>query len=62
MEVPGRKKPRKKIIKKSAKKTERPRRTRSEAVFIKPAEEMSYATILRDLKKRVNPDELGTTV
>ena len=39
-----------------------PRRARSEAVHIKPAEGMSYATILRDLKKRVNPDELGTTV
>ena len=23
---------------------------------------MSYATLLRDLKKRVNPDELGVTV
>ena len=31
-------------------------------VLIKSAEEMSYATILRKLKKRVNPDELGATV
>ena len=29
---------------------------------MKYAERMSYATILRDRKKRVNPDELRTTV
>ena len=31
-------------------------------MLIKPAEGMSYASILRELKKRVNPDELGATV
>ena len=31
-------------------------------MLIKPTEEMSYASILRRLKKRVNPDELGTIV
>ena len=35
---------------------------RSEAVLIKPAEGISYASILHDLKRRVNPDELGLTV
>ena len=40
----------------------KPRRARSEAVLIKPAEGMSYASILRELRKRVNPDELGATV
>ena len=33
-----------------------------EAVLIKAAEGMSYASILRELKKRLNPDELGATV
>ena len=37
-------------------------RARSEAMFAKPTEGMSCASILRDLKKRVNPDELGATV
>ena len=31
-------------------------------MLIKPVEGMSYASILRELKKRVNPDELGATV
>ena len=31
-------------------------------MLIKPAEGMSYATILRKLKKHVSPDELGATV
>ena len=31
-------------------------------MLIKPAEGMSYASILRELKKRVDPDELGATV
>ena len=34
----------------------------SEAVLIKSAEGMSYASILRELKKRVKPDELGAKV
>ena len=41
---------------------EKSRRTHPEAMLIKPAEGMSYASILRELKKRVNPDELGATV
>ena len=49
---------RKKKVKKPSNTPERPRHARSEAVLIKPAERMSYATILRELKKRVNPDEL----
>ena len=48
--------------KKPSKRPEKSRFSRPEAVLIKPAEGMSYATILRELKKRVNPDELGTTV
>ena len=31
-------------------------------MLIKPAEGIGYASILRDLKKRVNSDELGATV
>ena len=41
---------------------EKSRRARPEAVLNKPAEGMSYASILRELKKRVIPDELGATV
>ena len=41
---------------------EQPRRARQEVVLNKPAEGISYATILRELKKRVNPDELCATV
>ena len=40
--------------KKPSKKPEKPRRARPEAVPIKPAEGISYASILRELKKRVN--------
>ena len=47
---------------KVAKSPERPRRVRLAAVLIKPVEGMSYPSILRDLKKRVNSDELATTV
>ena len=60
--VPSKKHLRKKREKKPCKTPEQPRRARPEAVLIKPAEGMSYATILRELKKRVNPDELGATV
>ena len=42
--------------------SEQPHHTRSEPLLIKPAEGICYATILRDLKKRVNTDELGATV
>ena len=48
--------------KKAAKALERSRCARSEVVLIKPSAGMSYASILRDLMKRVNPDELGATV
>ena len=52
----------KKKGKKPSNTPEQPHRARPEAVFIKPAEGISYATILFELKKRVNPDELGATV
>ena len=41
---------------------EKSRFVRPEAVINKPAEGMSYSSILPELKKRVNPDELGATV
>ena len=62
VEVPKKKDLRKRKGKKPSKMPEKPRRVRPEAVLIKPAEGMSYALILRELKKRVNPDELGVTV
>ena len=62
MEVANKKDLRKKKGKKPTKIPERPRRPRPEAVLIKPADGTSYASILRELKKRVNPDELGATV
>ena len=58
MEVSVRNKPQKK----AAKAPERPLRSRLDTVLIKPVQGMSYAFILRALKKRVNPDELGATV
>ena len=61
VEVPNRKDLRKKKVKKPTRTPERPRRPRPEAVLIKPAEGMSYTSILRELKKRFNPDELGAT-
>ena len=33
-----------------------------EAVPINPAERVSYATILKELKKRVKPEELRVTI
>ena len=60
--VPSKKDLRKKRGKKPSKTSEQPRRARPEAVLIKPAEGMSYATILRERKMRVNSDELGATV
>ena len=64
VEVPNRKdlRKKKKKEKKLSRTLEESRRARPEAVLIKPAEGMSYASILRELKKRVNPDELGATV
>ena len=62
--VPNRKdlRKKKKKEKKLSRTPEKSRRVRPEAVLIKPVEGMSYASILRELKKRVNPDELGATV
>ena len=60
--VPRKKDLRKKKGKKPSNTPEKPRRVRPEAVLIKPAKRMSYAAIMRELKKRVNPDELGATV
>ena len=60
--VPRKEDLRKKKGKKPSNTPEKPRRARPEAVLIKPVEGMRYATILRELKKRVNPDELGATV
>ena len=64
VEVPDRKdlRKKKKQGKNLSRTQEKSRRARSEAVLIKPAEGMRYASILRGLKKRVNPDELGATV
>ena len=62
MEVSSRKILKKKKRKKPARTPEKSSRARPEAVLIKPAKEMSYASILRELEKRVNPDELGATV
>ena len=57
---------RKNLQKKKRKKAEKtPKKNshpRSEAVLIKPGEGMSYASILRELKKSVSPEELGATV
>ena len=60
--VPTRKYLRKKNFKPESEKPEWPRRVRPEAVLIKPAEGVSYAAILKTLKKRVKPDEIGVTV
>ena len=63
VEVPPRRDHRKKKKSKPApKKPERPKRPRSEAVIIKPAEGVSYAAILKNLKSRVNPEELGVRI
>ena len=62
VQVPMKKDLQKNKEKKPSRRLEKSRRARPEAVFIKPAEGMSYATTLRELKKRVNPDELGATV
>ena len=62
VEVPKKKDLRKRKVKKPFKTPEKPRGARTEAVLIKPAEGMSYASILRELKKSVNPEEMGATV
>ena len=60
--VPARKSLRKKKPKPEAKKPDWKRRARPEAVLIKLTEGVSYAAILKDLKKHVKPDKLGVTV
>ena len=64
MEVPIRKdiRNKKKKEKKLSTTPEKSHRARLESVLIKPAEGMSYATILCELKEHFNPDELGATV
>ena len=62
VEVPPRKGPCKKKSKAALRKPERPKRARSEAVIIKPVEGVSYSAILKNLKSRVNPEELGVKV
>ena len=51
-----------KNLRKKKPKPDWPRRARSEAVLVKPAEGVSQVAILKDLKKHVKPDELGVTV
>ena len=62
VEVPKKKDLQKRKGKKPSKTPEKPPRACPEAVLIKPVEGMSYASILRELKKSVNPEELGATV
>ena len=62
MKIPARKSLRKKKPKAEAKKPDWPRRAHPEAVLIKTTEGVSYADILKDLKKHVKPDELCVTV
>ena len=57
-EVPVRKEFWEKEPQSVARKPKRSRRVCSEAVLAKPAGGMSYATILRSFKSRVNPEEL----
>ena len=60
--MPARKSLRKKKPTPEAKKSDWPRRARPEAVLIKPTEGVSYAAILKDLKKHLKPDELSVKV
>ena len=62
VQVPIKKDLWKKKKKKPSRRPKKSRCARPEAVLVKPAEGMSYAIILLELKKRVNPDELGATV
>ena len=56
VQVPIKKDLRKNKEKKPSRRPEKSRCARPETVLIKPAEGMSYATILRELKKHVNPE------
>ena len=62
VEAPLRKVLRKKKLQPTPKKPERPKRVRSEAVIIQPLKGVSYAAILKNLKGRVNPEELGIKI
>ena len=62
LEVPLRKDLRKKKLEPIPKKPERPKRDHSESVIIKPLKGVSYAEILKNLKSRVNPEELGVKI
>ena len=62
VDVLVRKNPRKNKPKTEAKKPERSRRIRPEAMIIKPAMGVSYAAILKNLKSRVSPKKLGATI
>ena len=64
VEVPARRdlRRKKKKLKPAPKKPERPKRARSEAVIMKPAEGVSSAAILKNLKRRVNSEELGVRI
>ena len=53
VEVPTKKNLRKKKPKSKVKRPEWPKRARPEAMLIMPAEGVSYAAILKDLKRRV---------
>ena len=62
MEVQTRENLRKQKPEPESKKPEWPKYARSEAVLIKFAGGVSYAGILKNLKKRIIPEELGVTV
>ena len=62
MKLPTRKNLRKQKPKPEAKKQEWPRRARIQAVLIKPAEEVSYVAILKNLKMQIKSENLGITV
>ena len=62
VEGPLREDLRKKKPKTATRERERPKRARSEAVLVKPSEGVSYAAILKNLKSRVNPEELGIKI
>ena len=62
VEVPTRKNLRRRKPKPESEKQERPRPTHPETVVIKPAVGVSYAAILKNLKKRIKTDKLGVTV
>ena len=62
IKVPVNKDPCKKKTKLASKKPERPKRVHSELVQIKCTESVSNAAFLKNLKSRVNPEELGVKI